>query len=1752
MSIPAQRFRSLLSLPRSAGRLGLCLAAAATLALAAGAWEYGLYALVFAGADVTVDPVGLAAHALLDGALLWPLAAAALALGLASARRRPRGWQTVAVAAAVTSLAFCALGVAADAAREEAHEAIGRSTGLAVAQTIVTSSEAEDGAGTTALCSVAALRDKGAARREALTGVAEPVAMAERLERGLASAATGQLAVLPLLLGFLVWRERRRLSLPRVWSARGPRTGRGRLARASRLVPVGLGAMVLVGLVALDAWTPGSTAQAQTGGYNPCTDGGPLRVYDVSAIHVEITLNRFGDHNPDGYMYALTGRVPEIRAQEAAALPGRVSIGLRQDPIQPLVIRAAMGECLRIHFKNELTDGPASFHPMGLPYTAANAAGHVGNNPDTFAPPGQIVTYEIPIPSDAQAERGYYVHDHGASRQRVVHGLFGAIVVEPAGASWRDPETGELRSDEQWNNWEAVILDPNGVSFREFVILYHEVGDEQFAAIEAASPAELPGDFVELPTVDGGSLPQLDEIGIYRPGGRALNYRSEPFRNRLLMGDAQTGVTDESQGYGSYMFGDPATPIPRSYLGEPTKTRLMHGGTEVFHVHHLHGGADRWRRNPDADPNNVFFGGLDKTPDQAFSTHLDSQSIGPGTSYNLEHECGAGGCQQVAGDFLWHCHIGHHYLAGMWSFWRVFDTDQTGDPEHPLAIVPELFDPFPAVQRPPDAVVSYELLGTQVGGKTFVLASQFTDPQTQIALEPWIESQLPPPGVPFADQDATVWNWTVEQTAFGPLYRGEPEDARKWPNFVADFPGQRPPILFNPTNGRYAWPLLRPHLAQRPPFSGNGHTGTPWLGFHESDERPDALCPAGNRLIHYPLSSVNVTIPTTPTQSDPLGKIFVLNENKPLLGGDDDLKEPLALRFNVGDCAELLLTNEIPAALTPFNHSKTNVHTHFIQFDPQASDGVITGLSFEQSVLPYEEENRHLAAAASEGATTIQVDHTNGLRPGVWIGIGLGEGIEPDPLGGPQPVPHTEIRQIASQTATSITFAEPLAFDHGAGEAVGVEFVRYNWYADVDTGTTFFHTHVDFKDWDHGLFGAVIVEPAGSTWHHPVTGDEIRSGTLADIHVPPGGGAGVDLQGSFRELVTFVQNPVAGGEASGAFLNLRAEPLDGRGGIDERTKFSSIVHGDPHTQELRTYVGDPVVFRAMGLVERVGGLRITGHRFRQERFAATSDVSDGTFVGISERFDLALDGGAGGGELNHPDPAQRGYPGDYLFYSTLGRDLAAGAWGILRVHDTAQGDLQPLPDRGFPSGGAGLPNTNAGNLGSASSPGNPCPAGAPLKQLGVKIVRADVVYQDLPEEIVDSGGIVYRRSNQSGGGGSRPEVREPLVLRANAGDCVEITLQNTLGDPAGLSLGELRFVPQGSYGVPIGFNPDSSVAKGKSRTYRYYADEELGTAIFLNLVDLEVVPRGAYGAVIVEPAGTVFLDPATGQTLPSGVQARIVDPSSGFSFQELVALFSDEDEEIGQNQMPYRLDVDGVNGISYGLASLFDRNKAGDPDGVFDGHLWGDPRWVVEAAQGEPVTFRVAKPWGEQVQAPAFEGHRWLQDPAFLGAETLFADVLAPGQSKSYVLAGGAGQGVGDGDFLFVDRRQPFMEAGHWALLRVAAGGALGSVVGSALDETQRNVVKIDAAALTRQGDLEVTGSAGASTEVSDAFVPPHDVHLFAGTLSGGGRCGGELIGRASIAADGSWTVKVKAPAVPPRFVCAQFPDGSVAVRPLG
>ena len=612
------------------------------------------------------------------------------------------------------------------------------------------------------------------------------------------------------------------------------------------------------------------------------------------------------------------------------------------------------------------------------------------------------------------------------------------------------------------------MIQPAGnASFRENVQILHEIGNE----------SETVYDKFNKP------LPKVGKITeTYRPGGRGFNYRSEPFDNRLANGHEH----EKAHSYASTVFGDPATIIPRGYVGDPTKFRIVHAGAEVFHVYHLHGGGDRWRENPKADGGNDYADtGLKKTPvETSQSDRLDAQSTGPGESFSAEIESGAGGTQQGAGDFLFHCHVAEHYPAGMWGFWRVFDTLQP--------------DVAPLPDRAPyqPAVPSDQLIGKTMPDGTVITAAN---------LDSWIRPLLPPPGIPIGDQDASVWNWNVDNAnPAAPVYLGEPEPTTaETPNFVQGVPGHfasqpvdqfdgnRPKILFDPVNGRPAFPMLRPHLGHRPPWSANRHSGTPYLGEGGADPertlpeagkvkpwagRADALCPEGAPIKNFNVVAVPVPVQVTKRLSDAAGLLFTLAQNKAALLAGQRKTEPLAIRANVGDCANVTLTSEEKDELTFGGYAKVEMHIHHVQFDPQGSDGTSVGFSFEHSIRPYTIEDTRLSQATAVGDTSVVVDRVDPkYRPGVAFGIGLGQNS----------IEAVSIVSIDQATKT-ITLDRPLKQAHAAGEGAGIEFIRYLWYADALLDNIFWHDHVDgIHGWGHGAVGQFIVEPTRLHLHRP-------------------------------------------------------------------------------------------------------------------------------------------------------------------------------------------------------------------------------------------------------------------------------------------------------------------------------------------------------------------------------------------------------------------------------------------------------------------------------------------------------------------------------------------------------------------------------------------------------------------------------------------------------------------------------------------
>ena len=1379
-----------------------------------------------------------------------------------------------------------------------------------------------------------------------------------------------------------------------------------------RLVAVGVGVALAAAVVGLGgvATTPASAA---TPG---CLSGGPVdRSYDVTAIDLDITTNRYGDHDPQGHMYALTSAIPDIRAEEQSH---QVSIGLRDDPIQPLVIRANEGECVAITFTNQSAAGDLGMHIDGLEYAASSSGDRVGANESSAVANGQTVEYRYWVPDDPREEGGHYVHPGPGNRALVDHGLFGSFIVEPPGSTYWDASTFGQPLE---SGWEAIIK-PAGVDvaclpashtptcgFREAVLLHHEFGNDNET----------------LTGKNGQPLPLVDNTtGSYRPGEFALNYRSEPFRNRLL-----DFPKEKSHAYSSYTFGEPSTPMMRGYLADPTKIRIMHVGAEKFHIFHLHGGGDRWRFNPVADPSyNYADTGLRKDPDttQSPSQRLDSQSIGPGESYNLEIEGGAGGVQQSAGDFLFHCHIAKHYVSGMWAFWRVYDTLQ-----------PDLV-PITDRPLPPTAVDSTGLIGKKYNGTKITTKN----------LDSWIRPQLPSSGIPSDGQDATVMDWKVAGTSAKPLYLGAPADPTVYTDSPMGFSGQpnllavdqthmvgnRPAILFNPVNGRPAYPLLRTHIGGRPPFTPDGHSGTPWLG-QNADQgarspvdpyagRPDGLCPQNRTVRTYNVVAIAKSIRRTPTFVDPDGKIFVLAKDKNQILADGERGEPLAIRANQGDCVAITLTNEVPDAKAFDKFSKVSMHIHHVQFDVQGSDGVSAGYAYEHSVRPYQLSAATLTQPVSQGGTTLTLSSVagltgkdaNGKADQKWIGIGLGT----------ESIDIQQIKSVNTKTRT-VTLVQPLKSDHPAGQYAGMEFLQERWYPDVMLDNIFWHDHVDgIHGWGHGLVGQLIIEPAGSTWTDPVTGQPVDSGTLVDIHTSNPLAPGL-VDGSYRELALWTINDNDGDAYS--TLNLKANPLVDR--PDEANQFSSWKYGDPITPLPRLYPNDPLVVRTISISPTLDTLHLVGGRSLLEPRLTVPDMNgdpqpagsiiDTVHGGISERYTLIFNGEA---------PTMRMQPGDYLYANGLQHRLQDGAWGILRILPGQVDDLKPLPGVDTPSTPYTMPTPTGAAPPASSGPGNPCPDNAPARSF-------DLTAMDRSNAGGNGARTSYVPTGDAPAIKARTKQPEPLVMHVVAGECVTVTLRNELTTPVGFAVGKLMR-DGGSGGVNVGFNTEQNTAAGGVRKYVYYVpSDQIGSASIGDLANATTMQRGLYGVVVVAPASTVpgrptiFRDPVTGALKDLGAQVLVRAPGHDpENYRDFTVTLADDDVQIGRDTMPYPTNARaGATLLNYRSAPTI----GGGGDTVFT-----DPGQVpvLTGYAGDPELVHVLlAPGSQNSHVFSLGGLRWPQDPRIPNSNWMSAQGMAGWETFDLQVVGGVGGGL-PGDSFYGDTRLPFTQVGAWGLQR--------------------------------------------------------------------------------------------------------------------
>lgn len=345
-------------------------------------------------------------------------------------------------------------------------------------------------------------------------------------------------------------------------------------------------------------------------------------------------------------------------------------------------------------------------------------------------------------------------------------------------------------------------------------------------------------------------------------------------------------------------------------------------------------------------------------------------------------------------------------------------------------------------------------------------------------------------------------------------------------------------------------------------------------------------------------------------------------------------------------------------------------------------------------------------------------------------------------------------------------------------------------------------------------FGALLIEEAGATFHDRYTGEPLPSGTQAVIRRADGT--------CFREFTLFVHdaalcpdpnNPTSdNSDAPFPGINYRSEPSSERLSRceDPAYLFSSLVHEDPSTPLLETHAGDPLLLRLITIGHRRAPrhpFHTTGMNWRPTSFEWIAPcASCQTFT------------------LNQPYET-----GDHLY--TIGGHtcVTMGLWGILRVCGKNDKRLKPIQNSVHPT----LPSISA----------IPCVPGENdvVRKYEIAVIekkaipRKDCLSYKPPRYFVPLSDAKREMK--------RRRAPAPLVLSADAGDWIEVTLHNCLdaqttadvpasSQRVSLVPQFLRCDPVYSSGLNIGRNKwEQTVAPGEKKKYLWRADQEYGCCL---------------------------------------------------------------------------------------------------------------------------------------------------------------------------------------------------------------------------------------------------------------------------------------------------------------------------------
>ncbi|WP_306061869.1 multicopper oxidase domain-containing protein [Natronococcus wangiae] len=1294
--------------------------------------------------------------------------------------------------------------------------------------------------------------------------------------------------------------------------------------------------------------------------------------------------------------------------------------------LQPLTLRANQGDIIEIEFHNDL-DRPASIHQTALPYDVETSDGmDVGFNPDTTVDPGESITYRW-----SAEHLGTHFFLDGANQ-----------AVDSAN---EPPQEANLLSRGLFG---SVSIFPQGTTWTD-----PYTGEERQGRVQADIhvPEDVPEAAIERGFVPGVSFRQV-QLYYHTPEGvvtadgeqltwpnsdepqtvHAINYRADPTGNRIpaIESDDPELANLEGAFYSSWIHGDPGggDNVYPMYTGDPVKFSAIGASLEENHVHHLHN--HRWKEIPAIQESDT----------------IDSQTIGLGAVYEVPLVPAFGGSTAAIDDF--------ESVRPEMTFDDAFQVGaggahgSTGDMLFHCHLFPHYAEGMWGMLRVLDKEQD-ELVQLPDNDPPIPADSDVPGFPDFIPGEFGEVPPFPPYGA--AGLDGFRNPTPEEEQALGDdILPGAPYTDPCNPDI--DVPGfEGPDLAIEGIVREYDIVALPADIV----YNDDGH--------HDPEGLVFAL--EGYREIDPDTGKVTLEEPIEDAELIRKGKLN---------------PEPLVIRANVGDCVQVNLRNETEGG-------KGN-HIHFVSYDVLGSDGFPNGFNYRQEARPGDERAIPYRWLADEEGTIFFHDHITGVDD-VMNGTFCALVVEPP-----------ESEWLDPHTGNPIRSGTQAIIENPNGDDFREFALAYHDFAQlVERG-------VDKAPDD----------PENDAFINPEEEHNENAGVMAI---------------NYRNTPYYIRDDEDPAYVHSSFVH-----------GDPSTPLLEAYEDDP--VRIRLW---------QGAYEEQHALHVNGRHIEPEGLSPEESVSQVVGTSEAFTFDILPEDHADGTEghqREHREKEKHGHERfvgepltenpaglpikDYLYGSPVVDDLWDGMWGIHRVFGAEVDHLHPLPDQSAPEGKISKkelvkmghpapfsdfdwseighkakllyaddddrrfppdkdarqnPSIDGNPPPQPPSPGDPCPADAPVREFDVSALQTPIEYNDYGDH--DPFGTVFaldKHAKKIQKGKRKPT---PLSLWVNEGDCIQINLTNRLdpdeldndhphpqmrtprGDEewerserVSLHSTHTEYNVLGSDGTAVGFNWDQTIGLGETITYRWLVDDPTVGIVLWDYADVRSTRHhGAYGQMLVHPPGSEFIDPFTGEPLTQGISTQAIVKTPGEPDMRGFAMaFADGQHIINRDDpddcvVPPGPDTEnpdapcpqigdredqGFLGINYRSEPFIRRfERASDEQRrVYDSDTHGDPNTpLFEAFLGDHVHFHVNQV-ADKARGLSFHlsDHQWnrfrnIDVSKEIGVDDRFI-VAKSGEVVPFGGAGGLAESTGD--FLYQETKQRRrLESGAWGIFRV-------------------------------------------------------------------------------------------------------------------